>query len=252
MESKIKNFERIRININQFNESEINDARKTITTADISNSKNSHSFFYKNEDGYLSNLDQLDSLYGYIGPAISQYILGICYSQAGKGNNEYTIRYKTIQKYFEKQFNISIQYISKILKTIQNAGIIKRYRISSRDWKIKLTELGYEWLFGCKPNSNEYAYGPLRTKITYLIYEWFPKTFRIFRSRKFNPKYKARLQMIKRVLLGIPFYKRISSDYLDNNNDDYNNHNQQVIKTSKGDLDIGDIFTDEDIKEIFR
>ena len=235
---------KIKIDLNQFKQDEINLAKTFTTTADLIKFKNENSIFYK-ENGKFVNLN---SEYGAKTALIYQFILSIAFKQAKQHNSPFEIKYKTINEHLTEEYKCSNQYISILIHKLIEEDILIRKRVGKNSWTMQLTPKGYLWVFGCEIGSRAYLLTSLKN-LKYLIYDWFKQNLRIFKRFNSNEKLKNKLEIIKKVMLGISLYAKPNTQKVD---DPPSISEQNYIKTSTNNfISVDDIFTDEDMEEMF-
>ena len=246
-------MERIEISLDQFSQEEINLANANFTTSDLIKFKNKNSVFFRKNNKFINICQK----YGVKTILILQYVISIAFKKAQKHNNPFCIKYQTINEHLTEEYKCSYQYISCCIKLLIEEGIITRSRQSKNYWLMQLTPIGYEWIYGFPIGSNR-SLRRKQERPKYFIYEWFKSKFRIFNKFNFNIKLKNKLELIKKVMLGIPLYKK-DKDYLERVNNDFNDEffdddwppdNHETIKTNQGELTIEEIFADWDEEDL--
>lgn len=257
-------IKKLKIELDQFDQKQIELATSYLTTADLMKFKHEKSIFYK-ENGKFININLQTNGYGISTVLALQFIFSLFYKKSAKNNDAIFFSYKIINNHLTKDYKLSIQYISYLFKFLKNEGLIIRGRVGRNSWKTQLTSKGYEYLFGCSFDylSNKYLLTSLnRSKC--LIYEWFKLHFRVFKKFNFNEKLRKKLELIKKIILEIAIYAKetniISKDNKKLTNKqhilDYTNYyppeiDDNLIKTSKGNLKIEDVLTEDELGEMF-
>ena len=240
------------IMLDQFTTKEINQAQNSLFTVDLIKFKNRNSFFYKKNNKFI-NIDLKINNYGVASVAIYQFIFSGFYKMSTKNNKPIHISYKTIKDHLGSELEVSNQFISYLIKNLVKDNLILRKRIGKNYWIMQLTGKGYEYLFGSSIGNKSYLLTSLN-KSKCLIYKWFEEKFRIFKKFNFNTKLKNKLELIKKLLLGLKVYKKEKEIYPkeDNQSSSYKiPWDVNIDDVGDEDLSINDIFSDEDIKDIF-
>ena len=240
------------ITLDQFDPKEIELAWNVPFTVDLIKFKNKNSFFYKQNNKFI-NIDPKINNYGVASVAIFQFLFSLFFKISAKDNKSIHVSYKTIKEHLGKELEVSDQFISYLIKFLVKEGLIVRKRIGKNYWTMQLTNKGYEYVFGSSIGNQSYLLSSL-DKSKCRIYKWFEENFRIFKKFNFNIKLKNKLELIKKLLLGIKVYKD-KNTYIEQEDQSVKNQKYQkiIIDNDVGseDLSIEDIFSDEDIKEMF-
>lgn len=235
----------MKLTINDFKQEIIEKARKIHTLDDLLFPHNNNSIFAIDEKGKYRNNKLLTHKGGKTN-AFFHYFFGVCLTNLKQGKLNFNLKYKIIQQEMIKkgfESSISDQFLNFLFKDLKNKGLIKREQVNkSNYWLIHLTDKIIMWLKQFQ--NKKLLYDLQNSSKTFEIIYFFKE-----RCKFFKKKIDLQIQMCRRVLLGGIIKVNQNKNHLIQKNQ--NTIQTQQIKQKSTHIDIEDIFTNDDLKEMF-
>lgn len=240
-------MKKIQYSLNDFKEKQINKSKSTFTANDLFNYHKNNSLFQKNPDGKYDQV--VIDKFGILKPVILFTIISYARTNIKRNKNIFYLSYDQIRSDLIKLgfSGVSDQYLSELIQLLKQNDYIERIQRGNR-WfiviKAKLKNI-YD------PSTNKQLLFNLNPAYNQLI-RFFTNVCKVFSS-----KLNSAVDIIKKILLGIPVYKN-SSDFYYSNYSNCNEEHQYSSKKNKNlpsqintNNKIAEILTDEDIEEMF-